>query len=159
MPLASASVDVALCSTVLEEGDAERMLAELVRVTRPGGRIGVVVRAVDRACWVNLPLDPAIREKTEAPGTIGGGVSPRGCADASLYSRLLALGLQQLLTFPQLVAVRPPSPRLARYQQQILAGLAPAEIEAWRRAAAPAESEGTFFIAQPFHGAVASKPA
>jgi hypothetical protein len=54
--------------------------------------------------------------------------------------------------------VRPPSPRLARYQQQILAGLTPAEIEAWRRAAAAAESEGTFFIAQPFHGAVASKP-
>jgi SAM-dependent methyltransferase len=158
LPLASASVDVALCSTALEEGDAERMLAELVRVTRPGGRIGVVVRAVDRGCWVNLSLDPAIREKAEAAGTIGGGASPRGCADASLYSRLLTLGLEQLVAFPQLVAVRPPAPRLARYQQQILAALSPPEIEAWRRAAAAAESEGTFFIAQPFHGAVATKP-
>jgi SAM-dependent methyltransferase len=159
LPLPDASVDVALSSTVAEEGDAERMLAELVRVTRPGGRVGVVVRAVDRGCWVNLPLDPALKAKVEAPGTIGGGVAPRGCADAGLYQRLTALGLTRLVAFPQLVAVRPPSPRIARYQQQILAALDPAETEAWRRAVAAAESDGTFFIAQPFHGAVATKPS
>jgi SAM-dependent methyltransferase len=158
LPLADNSVDVALSSTVAEEGDAERMLAELVRVTRPGGRIGVVVRAVDRGCWVNLPLDPMLKAKIEAPGTIGGGVAARGCADASLYRRLRALGLVRLVAFPQLVAVRPPSPRIARYQQQILAGLDPAEIEAWRRAVDAVEGDGTFFIAQPFHGAVATKP-
>jgi SAM-dependent methyltransferase len=159
LPVPAASIDVALSSTVLEEGDAERMLAELVRVTRPGGRLGVVVRAVDRGCWVNLPLDPVLRAKVEAPGTIGGGLSPQGCGDASLYSRLRAHGLTGLVAFPQLVAVRPPSPRLARYQQQILAALAPPEIEAWRHAVAATEGGGTFFIAQPFHGAVAIKPA
>ena len=37
LPLADASVDVALSLTVMEEGDADRMMAELVRVTRPGG--------------------------------------------------------------------------------------------------------------------------
>jgi SAM-dependent methyltransferase len=158
LPLPDASVTVALSSTVAEEGDAERMLSELVRVTRPRGRIGVVVRAVDRGCWINLPLDPVLRAKVEAPGTIGGGLAPRGCADASLYSRLGALGLVGLVAFPQLVAVRPPSPRLARYQQQILAALTPAEIETWQRTVAAAESDGTFFIAQPFHGAVATKP-
>jgi ubiquinone/menaquinone biosynthesis C-methylase UbiE len=26
----------------MEEGDADRMLSELVRVTRPGGRIGAI---------------------------------------------------------------------------------------------------------------------
>jgi SAM-dependent methyltransferase len=158
LPLADASVDVALSSTVAEEGDAGRMLAELVRVTRPGGRVGVVVRAHDRGCWVNLPLDPALKAKVEAAGTIGGGLGPQGCADASLYSRLPALGLTGVVAFPQLVAVRPPSPRLTRYQQQILAALTPAEIEAWRRAVAAAENDGSFFIAQPFHGAVAAKP-
>ena len=39
IPLDDASVDVALAITVLEEGDADRMIAELVRVTKPGGRI------------------------------------------------------------------------------------------------------------------------
>jgi SAM-dependent methyltransferase len=158
LPLPDGSVDVALSSTVAEEGDAARMLAELVRVTRPGGRVGIVVRAVDRGCWVNLPLDPALKAKVEAPGTIGGGVGPQGCADASLYSRLHAFGLERLVAFPQLVAVRPPSPRIVRYQQQILAALTPAETEAWRRAVAAVEGDGTFFIAQPFHGAVGMKP-
>ncbi len=158
LPLPDASVDVALSSTVAEEGNAARMLAELVRVTRPGGRVGVVVRAVDRGCWVNLPLDPALKAKVEAPGTIGGGVGPDGCADASLYDRLPKLGLEGLVAFPQLVAVRPPSPRITRYQQQILAALTPAEAEAWRRAVAAVADGGTFFIAQPFHGAVATRP-
>jgi hypothetical protein len=44
---------VALSSTVFEEGDADRMLAEIVRVTRPGGRIGI--GTVDMPFWVNLP--------------------------------------------------------------------------------------------------------
>jgi hypothetical protein len=62
--------------------------------------------------------------------------SSRRLADASLYQRFHALGWKELQCFPQLVAVRPGSPRLARYQQQILAALSPAETEAWRRATA-----------------------
>ena len=41
LPLADASIDVALALTVMEEGDADRMKAELMRVTRPGGGITV----------------------------------------------------------------------------------------------------------------------
>jgi len=104
-------------------------------------------------------LDAALKAKVEMPGMIGGGMSPGGCADASLYQRFHALGLKELSCFPQLVAVRPGSPRLARYQQQILAALSPAETEAWRRAAAQAERDGTYFVAQPFHCAVGTKPA
>jgi SAM-dependent methyltransferase len=158
LPLPNASVDVALACTVIEEGDADRMLAELVRITKPGGRVGVIVRAIDLPCFVNLPLDPALKQKAEAPGTIGGGMSPGGCADASLYTRLHVLGLTGLDCFPELVAVRPWQPRLARYQQQILAALSPAEAEAWRAAAARGTAEGTFFITQPFHCAVGTKP-
>ena len=156
LPLPGGFADVALCCTVAEEGDAEKMLAELVRVTKPGGRIGIVVRAIDRGCWINLPLDPALKAKVETPGIIGGGMSPKGCADASLYRRLHDLGLVRIRGFPQLVAVRPGQPRLARYQQQVLAALDAAE--AWRRAAAKGERDGTFFIAQPFHCAVAVRP-
>jgi SAM-dependent methyltransferase len=159
LPLAADFADVAVSSTVAEEGDAERMLSELVRVTKPGGRVGVIVRAIDRGCWVNLPLDPALKAKVEMPGMIGGGMSPQGCADASLYTRFHALGLKELRGFPQLVAVRPGSPRVARYQQQILAALTTAETEAWHKAVAQAQGDGTFFFAQPFHCAVGTKPA
>lgn len=40
LPFATNAVDVAYCSNVLEHvGDGDRLLAELVRVTRPGGTI------------------------------------------------------------------------------------------------------------------------
>jgi hypothetical protein len=38
---------VGVFSTVCDQRDADRMLAEIVRVMQPGGRIGIVVRAVD----------------------------------------------------------------------------------------------------------------
>ena len=158
LPLADGAVDVALSSTVFEEGDADLMLSEIVRVTRPGGRVGVVVRAIDMPFWVNLPLDPALKAKVDAPGIIGGGMAPQGCADASLYRRFHALGLTGLKCFPQLVSVVPGQPRLERYQQQILAALNPAEAETWRQAVAAAERDGTFFIAQAYHCAVGTKP-
>ena len=158
LPLADGAVDVALSSTVFEEGDAELMLSEIVRVTRPGGRVGIVVRAIDMPFWVNLPLEPALKAKVDAPGMIGGGMAPRGVADMSLYRRLHALGLEGLKCFPQLVSVVPGQPRLERYQQQILAALSPAEAATWHRAVAAAEADGTFFIAQAYHCAVGTKP-
>jgi SAM-dependent methyltransferase len=158
LPLADAAVDVALSSTVFEEGEADLMLSEIVRVTRPGGRVGVIVRAIDMPFWVNLPLDPALKAKVEAPGIIGGGMSPRGVADASLYRRLHGLGLSGLKCFPQLVSVVPGSERIERYQQQIVAALTPSEAETWRQAVVEAEGAGTFFIAQAYHCAVGTKP-
>jgi len=83
IPLDDASVDVALAITVLEEGDADRMLAELVRVTKPGGRIGAVVRALDLPWWSNLPLNPALHTKVTRPYSAAG-AAQNGCADASL---------------------------------------------------------------------------
>ncbi len=158
LPLPDATADVALSSTVFEEGDADLMLAELVRVTKPGGRVGVIVRAVDMPCWVNLPLGPALKAKAEAPGVIGGGVSPGGCADASLYRRFHVAGLRGVDYYPQLVAVKPWQRRLARYQEQVLAILTEVEATAWRAAAARAEADGTFFIAQGLHCAIGTKP-
>jgi ubiquinone/menaquinone biosynthesis C-methylase UbiE len=158
LPLADGAVDVALSSTVFEEGDADLMLSEIVRVTRPGGRVGVIVNAIDMPFWVNLPLDPALKVKVDAPGIIGGGMSPVGVADASLYRRLHALGLTRLKCFPQLVSVVPGSERIERYQQQIFAALTPDEADTCRQAVAEAEGAGTFFIAQAYHCAVGTKP-
>jgi len=158
LPLPDGAVDVALSSTVFEEGDANLMLSEIVRATRPGGRVGITVRAIDMPFWVNLPLDPALKAKVDAPGIIGGGASPNGVADMSLYRRLAALGLTNLKCFPQMVAVVPGSERIERYQQQILAALTPAETATWHAAVAAAKADGTFFIAQSYHCAVGTKP-
>src|SRR5262249_55749128 len=44
LPFADGSFDVTMAVTVIEELDAERMLREMVRVTRSGGRVAVVAR-------------------------------------------------------------------------------------------------------------------
>ncbi len=159
IPLAADGVDVALSFTVMEEGDANRMLAELVRVTRPGGRIAVIVRSCDMPSWANLPISAALRAKVDKPGLIGAGVAAAGCADASLYRRFYAAGLTELRCFPQLVAITPAEvSRFTISQQQILAMLTSEEAAEWRSAAARAEAEGTFFIATGHHCAVGTKP-
>jgi ABC-type uncharacterized transport system involved in gliding motility auxiliary subunit len=143
----------------MEEGDADRMLGELVRVTRPGGRVAAIVRAVDMPRWVNLQLSPALRSKVDRPGL--GGMSATGCADASLYRRFHAAGLTQLTFFPQVVAVTPTleATRVALIAEQILSSLTPDEATEWRDAVAQGEADGTFFIADPHHCAVGTKPS
>jgi ubiquinone/menaquinone biosynthesis C-methylase UbiE len=160
IPLAADSVDVALSFTVMEEGDADRMLAELIRVTRPGGRIAAIVRSLDLPPWANLPISAPLRAKVDKPGLIGAGVAADGCADASLYRRFHAAGLTELKCFPQLVAITPAEvSRFTISQQQILATLTAEEAAEWRSAAEWAEAAGTFFIATGHHCAVGTKPA
>ena len=158
IPLAAESIDVALSFTVMEEGDADRMLAELVRVTRPGGRIAAIVRSRDLPSWANLPISTALRAKVDRPGLIGAGVADVGCADASLYRRFHMAGLTDLKCFPQLVAITPAEvSRFTISQQQILATLTAAEAAEWQSAAERADAEGTFFIATGHHCAVGTK--
>lgn len=157
LPLPDGSVDVAFACTVLEEGDADRMLAEMVRVTRPGGRVAVIVRALDASWWVNLPLRAALKTKVEAPGRVASGAAPRGCADASIYTHFHRGGLSELTLFPHLVPVTKADPRFTLFQQQHLATLDPEEAAEWLSAVKEAEATGTFFMAQPFHCAVGMK--
>jgi ubiquinone/menaquinone biosynthesis C-methylase UbiE len=160
IPLDADSVDVALSFTVMEEGDADRMLAELVRVTRPGGRVAAIVRSLDLPPWANLPISAALRAKVDVPGLVGAGVAADGCADASLYRRFHAAGLTELKCFPQLVAITPAEiSRFTLSQQQILAILTAEEAAEWRSATTRAEAEGTFFIATGHHCAIGTKPA
>ena len=90
LPFPDNHMDVAVSFTVLEEGNADRMLRELVRVTKPGGRVAVMVRAIDISLVVNIPLRPELKSKTQIPR---GFVGSEGCADASLYKRFHQLGL------------------------------------------------------------------
>ena len=158
IPLADDSVDVALSFTVMEEGDADRMLSELVRVTRPGGRIAAIVRSLDMPPWTNAALSPALRAKVDIPGR--GDVAPAGCADASLYQRFRRAGLVGLTCFSQLASVdASQASRLAVMNERIIASLTEEENAEWKAAIAQAETDGTFFISAPHHCAVGIKPA
>ncbi len=155
LPFPDNSFDVAMSSTVIQRADADRMLPEMVRVTKPGGRVAVVGHAHDMPRWVNLPLRAELKTKVEAPGWADEGGHPRGCDEASLYPRFHRAGLTQVRMFPQLATFDDRS-RLQQLQASTLPTLSPEEAREWR--AAVAQAEGTFFIATPFHCAVGTKP-
>jgi SAM-dependent methyltransferase len=147
LPYPDAHFDVSFCCTVLEEGDADRMLSELARVTRPGGRIAVLTRAVDVDWWVNLSLPPELKRKIESLGpSTGSGVGDQGCADASLYSRLMKVGLTPLLMGPQFALYRDDE-RLDDVLDRLIAQLSDNDAKACREAVRDAEDEGVLFVA------------
>jgi SAM-dependent methyltransferase len=157
LPMPSESFDVTLSFTVMEEVDADRMLAELVRVTRPGGRVGVVVRATDMRPWINLPLEPRLMSRVE--GVAGAGAADHGCSDASLYRRVRDAGLRPLLLGPQLApdrADRSPE-RLRFFAGRVAQGLEADDAQAFRAAVRRAVDAGTMLWAEPYHCAVAAK--
>jgi ubiquinone/menaquinone biosynthesis C-methylase UbiE len=154
LPFADSQFDVTLACTVMEEGNADRMLAECVRVTRSGGKVAAIVRSLDMPGWVNLPLGSELKKKAEIQR---GHVVKEGCADASLYRRMRQAGLKELRMLPQW-ATFSAGERLEFEQDRIVGILSPEELSEWRNATAQAGAEGTFFIAQPFHCAVGTKP-
>ena len=141
--------------TVIEETDADRMLAEMVRVTKPGGRVAVISRAVDMPRPMNLPLSISLKAKVEAPQ---GQASPQGCADAGLYRRVLLAGLTQIKMLPQFAAFDHTNPTVLQFlQDALLPKLTEEEVREWLAARAEAEAAGTFFMTWPHHCAVGTK--
>jgi len=157
LPFADNQYDFTIACTVLEEGDAEHMLSECCRVTRPGGKVGVVVRSTDLPRWVNLPLSRALKNRIENAGFFSGNVTEKGCADASLYRRMIDSGLTDVAMLPQW-ASHSQGERLDYLQGRIADLLKTEELAEWTTAIKRAESEGTFFISEPFHCAVGKKP-
>jgi len=157
LPFGSDSFDVVLAFTLLERLDADRVLQELVRVTKPGGRVGVVVRALDVSYFINVPLKTELKRLVEDPGTIGGSVAELGCADASLYRRMCQQGLVLVKMLPQLATVKD-GMRLQLFKDRIFTALSSEQKKEWEDAAARAESDGSFFYAEPYHCAVGTKP-
>jgi SAM-dependent methyltransferase len=156
LPFPDGHVDVALSFTVLEEGNADRMLAELVRVVKPGGRVAVMVRALDIPWVVNIPLRTEVKSKVEKPR---GFVGAQGCADASLYRRVQRAGLTHLQMFPQLAAFDEPETPQAQFAHGAMLGVLSAEeTQEWHEALVQAVADGTYLIAAPFHCAVGTKP-
>ena len=157
LPFPENSFDVVMSSTVIQRVNADRMLREMVRVTKPGGRVAVVGHAHDMPRWVNLEIPAELKAKVEAPGWASDRGHQLGCDDASLYQRLHQAGLTQVKKFPQFAAFDEQS-RLQTLQGEILPTLPPDAVQEWRTAVAQAEAAGTFFIATPFHCAVGTKP-
>jgi ubiquinone/menaquinone biosynthesis C-methylase UbiE len=158
LPFPDTSFDVTMSMTVIEEVDAQRMLAEMVRVTRPGGRVAVIARAMDMPFLMNLPVQAELQAKVNAPGALGSVAGP-GCADASLYRRFRQAGLIQVKMFPQLPAYDGSEPNMLQFMQNsLLVKLTEEEARQWQSARAQADAEGTFFMTWPHHCAVGTKP-
>jgi ubiquinone/menaquinone biosynthesis C-methylase UbiE len=157
LPYPDNSFDMTMSVTVLEEVNADNTLAEMIRVTRPGGRIAVIVRATDLPFFINLPLGAALKTKAERE-EFGGSAGPHGCADASLYRRFQESKLTAVKMYPYLAAfVRPWA--LDFVQDTVMPSLNQEEAAEWHAARAKADAEGTFFFSYPHHCAVGAKPS
>ena len=153
LPFADDAFDAVLSVTVIEECDADQAIAEMARVVRPGGRIAIMVRAGDMPVFWNLPVDPAIKLKAEAPIRQ---VDRAGCADAGLMGRLQAAGLRDVVAYP---AFHGGKVVQAYFEPVALSHLDADETAAWRAAKATAKAEGTFYMMHPVHCAIGVKPA
>ena len=143
LPFPDNHVDVAVSFTVLEEGNADRMLAELVRVTKPRGRVAVMVRAIDIPLVVNVPLRPELKTKAQTPR---GFVGAQGCADASLYRRFHQAGLTHVQMWPQFAALEQPDTPQAQFAHgAILGALSDEETQEWQRGCGASSSGRNLF--------------
>jgi SAM-dependent methyltransferase len=157
LPFADARFDMAYCCTVMEEGDADRMVAEMARVVRPGGRIAILTRATDVDWWVNLALPRDLKRKIDALGpATGAGVGDLGCADSSLYTRVIKAGLTLMMMGPQFSVYRG-GERLDDVLDRLTAALPEDEGRLCRAAIVQARADGVLFAAEPFHCAVATR--
>jgi ubiquinone/menaquinone biosynthesis C-methylase UbiE len=156
LPFPDDTFDLSFSSTVMEEVDADKMLAEMVRVTKPGGKVGAVVRAIDLPFIINLALRPKLMEKLV---NMHMSMSEKGCADASLYRRFHRSSLTQVKSFPQLATFDQGNSTMLTWLQNVFffSELNPEEQAEWREARAQAETEATFFISWPHHCAVGTK--
>lgn len=156
LPFSDGSYDCIYSVTVLEECDADRAIAEIWRVLRPGGRAAIAVRALDMQQWWNLELPDRIRVKIVTPPY---SVGPAGVADRSLYPRMRAAGFADLACFPALVTLdRPGGPIWRNREDHVLSLLSSEERQQWQAERNRAAAQGLLFMAHPLHCAVGVKP-
>jgi SAM-dependent methyltransferase len=151
LPFPDNSFDAVLSVTVIEECDADKAIAEMVRVVKPGGRVAIMVRACDMQVFWNLPLDPEIKAKAEAPMRQ---VAENGCADSSLMRRFQAARLEDIIAYPSFhgcTAFR------TALEPSALSHLNDTEKAAWHAAKTTALANGTFYMMHPAHCAIGTK--
>lgn len=156
LPFPDGSFHVSISSTVIQRVDATKMLSEMLRVTKPGGRVAILGHAHDMPRWVNLPLGQALKAKVEAPPLSAARGHELGCDDATLYRRFHSAGLSQIKMFPYMATFTGGTP-LQVLETGILPTLTHEERETWHAAVEQGQADGTFFISTPFHCAVGTK--
>lgn len=157
IPFPADTFDAVYSVTVIEECDADRAIAEMQRVVKPGGRVGIVVRAIDMPQMWNFDVPPAIAARAGEPPQ---SVAATGIADRSLYARMLGGGLVDLVALPTLVTLDNPGSNIWRYREDyMVAQLSSAELADWMQARNAAAEGGWLFHAHGMHCAVARKPA
>jgi SAM-dependent methyltransferase len=85
LPFEDGTIDVVFSVTVLEECDVEPALDEMHRVLHPGGRAGVIVRAVDLPVFWNLDLPEGIEAVRQPVGGVSAGAWQIGVCTAVLH--------------------------------------------------------------------------
>ena len=153
LDFANNTFDLSFSMTVMEEVTAETMLSEMARVTRPEGRVSVVIRAVDIPRIVNAPLPEELKLHVETDPKFTPRAATTGCADASLYRKFVGAGLEDVQIFPQFITYREPG-RIDQLARVIEANLDLGDRKVWCQAVETAKGDGTFFIAVPMHCAI-----
>ncbi|MEM7131858.1 MAG: methyltransferase domain-containing protein [Chloroflexota bacterium] len=156
LPLPDNQFDVIFSTTVMEEVHADKMLSEMIRVVKPGGWIGVVVRAMDMQYTLNIPLPKEDLTRFEDQPRRPEGDS---CASASLYGRFQHSALENVSFGPHLASFYDGYGVIERFVLGgTLAQMDPADRTRWEEAIQTASDEGTFFFSWPHHLAVGRKP-
>lgn len=156
LPFEDASFAAAYSITVLEECAAKTALAELVRVVKPGGRIGVVVRATDMALFWNMALPPEILAKIGMPAA---SKAPAGVASAALYAMAVAAGIEPIRAYPYYVAAdESRGPTFTYAASHALSLLTETEKSVFRAARAAAHAAGLLCLSRGHHCFIGKTP-
>ncbi len=156
LPFPDASFDHAYTVTVLEECNADKALRELRRVVKPGGRVGVIVRAIDMNMSWHIDLSDTLLRKVEAPPKL---IGPGGVADKTLYRRMATAGFGALTCYPTLATFAAEDTPFFRYREEEAMGKLDAnETIIWHEASVAARDAGLLFTSNPFHCAVGRNP-
>jgi len=154
LPFDDNRFDASYSATVFEEVDANAAIGELLRVTKPGGRIGVVVRSNDLPIVWNLDLPPETLRQINVP--TDGPVADGGCADSSLYLRFEEAGIRDVETLPTWGTERPPTWGMTLGSAR--SRLTGDALELFEEALAKGTKDRSAFVSQPFHCAVGTVP-
>lgn len=150
------SFDLTLSITVLEEVNASKAIDEMIRVTKPGGRVGVIIRAMDVPLFINIALPSELKTKIETPTLWSRRAGADGLDDTSLYQKFQESALVDVKMFPYWVTF---DQSWLGFAQNILMHLFDdSAVAEWQVAQAKAEAANTFLFNQTHHCALGTKP-